>query len=236
VRSRYYWPGWLCDVKKCVQQYFACSMDKLKRPGIQAKMVKHHPQRRLQIVGIDVMEMSPTSRQGMKKVIVIGDLFSRYVVAVAVADESAKTVAEVLFERWVAIFGPPEALLSDRGRAFYGKVMTELCDRTHIRPRRARSIVRGWGSGSGVRRSCVRSARPEASAALVGALRHQGQALDCLVPASSQTRCSHRTSARKPTQEMGQYHRGGCQSARSRHVAGFSANPPWYRRLENNRG
>jgi Integrase zinc binding domain len=62
VRSRYYWPGWLCDVKKCVQQCFACSMDKLKRPGKQAKMVQHHPQRRFQVVGIDVMEMSPTSR------------------------------------------------------------------------------------------------------------------------------------------------------------------------------
>jgi hypothetical protein len=60
---------------------------------------------------------------------VIGDLFSRYVVAVAVADESAKTVAGVLFERCVAIFGPPESLLSDRGRAFRGRVMTELCDR-----------------------------------------------------------------------------------------------------------
>jgi transposase InsO family protein len=128
VRSRYYWPGWLCEVKKCVQQCFACSMDKLKRTGIQAKMVQHHPQRRFQVVGIDVMEVSPTSRQGNKKVIVIGDLFSRYVVAVAVADESAKTVARVLFERWVAIFCVPEALLSNRGRELCCKVTTELCD------------------------------------------------------------------------------------------------------------
>jgi hypothetical protein len=68
-------------------------------------MVQHHPQRRFQVVDIDAMEMTPTSIQGNKKVIVIGDLFSRYVVAAAVADESAKTVAGVLFERWVASLG-----------------------------------------------------------------------------------------------------------------------------------
>jgi hypothetical protein len=129
VRSSYYWPGWLCDGKKCVQQCFPCSMDKLKRPGKQKKMVQHHPQSRFQVVGIDIMEIYPTSRQGSKKVIVIGDLFPRYVVAVAVADESAKTVAGVLFERWVAIFGPPEAPLSERGRGFCEKVMSKLCDR-----------------------------------------------------------------------------------------------------------
>jgi transposase InsO family protein len=120
--------GWLCDVNKCVQQCFACSMEKSKRSGKQAKMVQHHPQRMFQVVGIDVMEISPTRRQ-VNKVIVIGDLFSRYFVAVAVAEESSKTVAGVLFERWVAIFGPPESLLSYRRRAFCGKVMTELCDR-----------------------------------------------------------------------------------------------------------
>jgi transposase InsO family protein len=60
---------------------------------------------------------------------VIGDLLSRYVVAVAVADESAKIVAGVLVERCVAIFWPPESLLSERGRAFCGKVMSALCDR-----------------------------------------------------------------------------------------------------------
>jgi hypothetical protein len=57
-------------------------MEKLKRPGKQAKMVQHHLQRRFKVVGIDFMEMSQTSRQGNKKLIVIGDLLSRYVVAV----------------------------------------------------------------------------------------------------------------------------------------------------------
>jgi Integrase zinc binding domain len=90
VRSRYYWPGWLRDVKKFVQQCFACCMDKLETPGKQVKMVLHHPQRRLQVVGIDVMEIYPTCRQGKKEVIMIGDVFSRYVVAVWVQTKVRK--------------------------------------------------------------------------------------------------------------------------------------------------
>jgi transposase InsO family protein len=48
-------------------------------------------------------------------------------VAVPLRDEKAETIAEVLFDRWIAIFGPPFRLLSDLGKPFAFGVVKYLC-------------------------------------------------------------------------------------------------------------
>jgi len=127
IRSRYYWPGWTADVRKAVMGCLACGVERLPRPGRQARMVRYHPRRRFELVAVDVLEMTPVTSRGNRKILVVGDMFTRFVVAVAMADEGADTVARELFERWISVFGPPEQLLSDRGPNFTGEVIGHLC-------------------------------------------------------------------------------------------------------------
>jgi transposase InsO family protein len=47
--------------------------------------------------------------------------------AIAVPAETATAIAEVLFERRIAVFGPPVLLLSDRGKSFGSEVVQNLC-------------------------------------------------------------------------------------------------------------
>jgi hypothetical protein len=82
---------------------------------------------------VDVLEISPTFATGMKKVVVIGDVFSRFMMAIAVPAETAAAIAEVLFERWIAVFGLPVRLLSDRGKVFVSEVMQNLCARVRTK-------------------------------------------------------------------------------------------------------
>ena len=42
-------------------------------------------------------------------------------------DQTAKTVARVLYERFIAIFGAPAKFLSDRGANFTSRLVEELC-------------------------------------------------------------------------------------------------------------
>jgi hypothetical protein len=70
----------------------------MKRPRRQAKMQVWHPKARFETIAVDVLEISPTSATGMKKVVVIGDVFSRFMMAIAVPAETAAAIAEVLFE------------------------------------------------------------------------------------------------------------------------------------------
>jgi hypothetical protein len=76
---------------------------------------------------VDVLEISPTSATGMKKMVVIGDVSSRFMMTIAVPAETAAAIAEVLFERWIAVFGPSVRLFSDRGKVFVSEVVQNLC-------------------------------------------------------------------------------------------------------------
>jgi hypothetical protein len=59
---------------------------------------------------------------------VIGDVFSQFLMAIAVPAETAAAIAEMLFERWIAVFGPPVRLLSNRGKVFVGGCAEPLCE------------------------------------------------------------------------------------------------------------
>jgi transposase InsO family protein len=112
-----------------VQSCRACYLAKQTLTRRQAKMVQWHPPTRFHTVAVAITEVSPTSRNGYGKVVVIRDLFTRLVVAVPVKEESASTIANTLFGRWISIFGPPRRLLSDQGKPFVSATVKHLCER-----------------------------------------------------------------------------------------------------------
>ena len=63
----------------------------------------------------------------VKNVLVITDLFTHYALAVVTKDQMAKTVAKVMYERFIAVFSTPGKLLSDCGVNFTLVLVVELC-------------------------------------------------------------------------------------------------------------
>ena len=63
----------------------------------------------------------------IRNVLVMQDYFSKHVVAYMVKDQTAHTTAETLRWGYFALFGAPAYLLSDKGPAFMGKVIEDLC-------------------------------------------------------------------------------------------------------------
>ena len=63
----------------------------------------------------------------VKNVLVMTDHFMRYALVVVTKDQTAKTVAKVLYEHFIAVFGAPAKLLSDRGANFMSALVEELC-------------------------------------------------------------------------------------------------------------
>ncbi|KAA8491012.1 Transposon Ty3-I Gag-Pol polyprotein [Porphyridium purpureum] len=89
----------------------------------QVPIGRRRPTRRFELVAADLLNISPKTARGFDKVLVVADLFSRFTVAVPVAEETARSVADGLLSAWVAPFGPPEALLSDNGSAFRSELL-----------------------------------------------------------------------------------------------------------------
>ena len=62
----------------------------------------------------------------VKNLLVITDHFTRFALVVVTQDQMAKTVAKVLFARFIAVFGMPAKLLSDC-RVNFTLALVELC-------------------------------------------------------------------------------------------------------------
>ena len=63
----------------------------------------------------------------VKNVLMMTDHFTRYALAVVMEDQTAKTVMKVFYEHFIAVFGAPTKLLSDRGANFTSALVEELC-------------------------------------------------------------------------------------------------------------
>ena len=63
----------------------------------------------------------------VRNVLMITDHFTRYALAVVTKDQTTKTVTKVFYECFIAVFGAPTKLLSDRGANFTSALVEELC-------------------------------------------------------------------------------------------------------------
>jgi hypothetical protein len=55
VRCRYYWPEGASDVRKAVSERLAFDLGRPRRPGVRARTMRYHPNRRFQMVAMDVL-------------------------------------------------------------------------------------------------------------------------------------------------------------------------------------
>jgi Integrase zinc binding domain/Integrase core domain len=132
MSRRYWWEGRLKDVEEYVKKCLACPMAKLGSSGRrQTRMVRCTPARRFEIAALDNTQINPSGRNGEQKVVVIGDVKSRFIVAVPCKDEHAEMLSTILWERWFAVFGP-EQLLTDLGKPLVSAIMRKLCARAGV--------------------------------------------------------------------------------------------------------
>ena len=133
IGERFWWKGMEENVKKFIKECTVCALERVSRPRTrQGKLGTYQVRRRGELVAVDVLTITPRSSAGHTKVLVIADAFTRWCVAVPIADETAATVATELYTKWFCVFGPPEKLLSDRGRTFTGDVIARICARLGV--------------------------------------------------------------------------------------------------------
>ena len=63
----------------------------------------------------------------VKNILVMTDHFMRYALVVVTKDQMAKMVVKVFYEHFIAVFGVPAKLLSNRGVNFMSILVEQLC-------------------------------------------------------------------------------------------------------------
>jgi len=114
LAKRWWWQGMYSDCvsycKKCPQCVVVGGTGRTIRPPLKPIPV----QRAFQILGVDVMDL-PKTEMGNYHVVVFQDFLTKWPLVFPVSDQKATTLAKLLAEEVIPVFGVPEALLSDRG-------------------------------------------------------------------------------------------------------------------------
>ena len=83
---------------------------------------------------MDLIGPLPESNQ-YKYILTVQDYFTKWTEAYPLQDKTARGVAEALVNGWIQTFGSPRVFLSDNGKEFRGRVVTEVADMLGIERR-----------------------------------------------------------------------------------------------------
>ena len=125
VRDRFYWPRMTTDVEEKIKTCDRCL--KRKTPSnSKSPLISIKTYQPLELVCMDYLTLE-SSKGGYQNILVITDHFTKYAVAIATKNQSAKTTAEAFFQNFVVHYGFPHRIHSDQGPCFESDLMTELC-------------------------------------------------------------------------------------------------------------
>ena len=129
AQEKFWWPMMAKDCRAIVRGCSCCQAFEGEVP--RSPLCLNRVYAPLELVHLDytsiesTMELNKPPR--VKNILVMTNHFMRYALAVVTKDKMAKTVAKVFYERFIAVFGVPAKLLSNRGANFTSTLVEELC-------------------------------------------------------------------------------------------------------------
>ena len=134
LRDRFYWPSMTEDIEHHVK-----TCPRYLRFKAQPEKAELNPiiaTRPLELVHIDYLTIeAPTNSRSEKdvNVLIITDHFTRYTQAHVTSSQKALVVTKTLWEHFFVHYSFLEKILSDQGRNFESRLISELCELAQIK-------------------------------------------------------------------------------------------------------
>ena len=116
VKTRFYWPGYEQTVESWVKQCDKCQRRNPPQPNPPAPLGTISSSRPFEKLSWNIMGPLPTSSQGNKYILVITDLFTKWVEAFLLKDVMANTLATIMLNEVVCRYGAPTCITVIRGK------------------------------------------------------------------------------------------------------------------------
>ena len=125
IGDRFVWRGMRRDIRTWCGQCQPCQTSKIGR-HVRAPLAKFPtPDRRFGSLHVDLVGPLPPS-EGHQYLFTIVDRYSRWPEAIPLADATTASCATAFIRSWVARFGVPDHIVSDRGAQFTSALWREL--------------------------------------------------------------------------------------------------------------
>lgn len=137
VKEKYWWPNMKNTIQNYVKNCLQCqkfNVERKKPSGLLHPI--EPPGGPFQFIGLDYSGPFPITPNGNKYVLAITDYFTKWIVAISLPDQTARTTAEALYEHYITIYGVPSIILSDQGSHFNNQLMeafTQILGCHHIK-------------------------------------------------------------------------------------------------------
>ena len=87
--------------------------------------------------GIDKTYALPIDDSGYRYILMIGDMFSKYVEIVPLQNQHAVAISDAILENWIFPHGCPSYMVSDQASNVDGDLLQSVCSTLDIRKRRS---------------------------------------------------------------------------------------------------
>ena len=136
VRKHVWWPTWEADTAYWVQHCWPCQARKRGgRVSRWPQVLRDMPQSAFDSVAFDIFGPLPKSAAGHTHVLVMQDLYTRWVdiYALLPAQNTADGIATILVDEYCTRHGVPRTLLSDRGTQFMAALSVSVYKHMGVR-------------------------------------------------------------------------------------------------------
>ena len=127
LAERYFWPAYTADVEKWVKECQACQRRNSPPQKVRAPLGTIQAEYPLQKLSWDIMGPLPASSKGYKYILVVTDLFTKWVEAFPLHSTESTTLATVLVDEIACWYGVPRSIHSDQGANLTSAVIQHLC-------------------------------------------------------------------------------------------------------------
>ena len=125
VTARYVWPGINADVRRWARSCLQCQCTKVHQHTVTPPGTFSVPDARFDHVHLDIVGPFPTCK-GYSYLLTCVDRFTRWPEAIPLVDITASTVAHAFISGWIARFGTPSTITTDRGAQFESELWNQL--------------------------------------------------------------------------------------------------------------
>lgn len=135
LKRDFYWVGMENIVKEICSRCEVCARQKRSyQSQVKMQTPNYGAKGSRQAVAMDIATM-PWSADGHRYLLVVVDLFAKFVELIPMADQTATSVVTAFRNEWIYRHGAPRVLVSDQGRNVDGGVVRVLCAELGIQKR-----------------------------------------------------------------------------------------------------